>query len=162
KDQFAQGKVPYTITGPWNLDTFQKGAVGTNYAIESVPSAGGKSATPFVGVQGFYVSAKTQQQLAATKFIVDYMGSQDIQTKFYQTAKRAPANQKAYDAAKSDKDVAAFGAIGANGVAMPNVPAMEFVWTYWGNTELAIMKGSEADPASAWTKMCEAIKKDMG
>ena len=74
-----------------------------------------------------------------------------MQTALYEIGGRPPALTAAYDsAAASDADVAAFGAIGQNGVPMPAIPAMGSVWADWGLAELTLIKG-EGDPAEVWT-----------
>lgn len=156
KDQFAKGQAPFFISGPWNLDLIKTAKLA--YAIDPIPSAGGKPATPFVGVQGFCLSAKSTNAIATTKFLVEYLGSEKVQTELLKAGNRAPANQAAFDAAKSDKDVAAFGAVGAAGVPMPNVPAMGAVWADWGAAEAAIMTGKSKNPAADWAKMAQTIQ----
>jgi len=149
KEFFLAGKSPYYITGPWNLPDIK--ASGMNYAIDELPSAGGEAAQPFIGVNGFFLSSKSKNALAATKFIVNYLSSEAVQTALYEIGGRPPALTAAYDsAAASDADVAAFGAIGQNGVPMPAIPAMGSVWADWGLAELTLIKG-EGDPAEVWS-----------
>ncbi|MDO5286320.1 MAG: maltose ABC transporter substrate-binding protein [Actinomycetia bacterium] len=156
KEQFIAGTSPYLVTGPWNLADIKK--AGIQYAIDPIPAAGPQPATPFVGVQGFFLSAKSQNAVAANTFLLNYIGSEKVQTALYQAGNRAPALTSAFNAAQSDKDVAAFGAIGATGVPMPNVPAMDQVWTDWGTTEAQLIGGKAADPAAAWTQMVASIQ----
>lgn len=155
KDQFSKGQAAFMVTGPWNLELFKK--AGVKYAIDPLPKAGDKDATPFVGVQGVVMSAKTTNTVATQKLLAEYLGTEQVQTALFKVGHRAPANKAAFEAAKSDADVAAFGAVGAKGVPMPSLPAMSQVWQDWGQTELAIISGKAADPAAAWDKMCTAI-----
>jgi len=149
KEFFLAGKSPYYITGPWNLPDIK--ASGMNYAIDELPSAGGEAAQPFIGVNGFFLSSKSTNALAATKFIVNYLSTEEVQTALYEIGGRPPALTAAYEAAAAnDADVAAFGAIGQNGVPMPAIPAMGSVWADWGLAELTLIKG-EGDPAEVWT-----------
>lgn len=149
KEFFLAGKSPYYITGPWNLPDIK--ASGMNYAIDELPSAGGEAAQPFIGVNGFFLSSKSTNALAATQFIVNYLSSEAVQTALYEIGGRPPALTAAYEAAAAnDADVAAFGAIGQNGVPMPAIPAMGSVWADWGNAELTLIKG-EGDPAEVWS-----------
>lgn len=148
KEFFLAGKSPYYITGPWNLPDIK--ASGMNYAIDELPSAGGEAAQPFIGVNGFFLSSKSTNALAATKFIVNYLSTEEVQTALYEIGGRPPALTAAYEAAAAnDADVAAFGAIGQNGVPMPAIPAMGSVWADWGLAELTLIKG-EGDPAEVW------------
>lgn len=155
KEQFAKGASPYLITGPWTLDLIKKSNI--KYAIDPIPSAGGQPATPFVGVQGFFVSAKSTNTVAANKFLIEYIGSKDVQLELYKVGNRPPANKEALSSVSSDADVTAFGKAGESGVPMPNVPQMDLVWTDWGTAQVTIIKGT-ADPAGVWQKMVEAIQ----
>lgn len=156
KEFFLAGKSPYYITGPWNLPDIK--ASGMNYAIDELPSAGGEAAQPFIGVNGFFLSSKSTNALAATQFIVQYLSSEAVQTALYEIGGRPPALTAAYEsAAANDEDVAAFGAIGQNGVPMPAIPAMGSVWADWGNAELTLIKG-EGDPTEVWNTAVTNIK----
>jgi arabinogalactan oligomer/maltooligosaccharide transport system substrate-binding protein len=154
-ETFVDKKSPYIITGPWNLERIKE--AGINYSIEEVPSAGGQPSTPFVGVQGFFVSAKSDNALLANEFVVNYLGTEAVQTSIFEAGKRAPALKSAFDAAQSDPDVAAFGAVGAAGVPQPSIPAMGQVWGDWGATEAALISGKAGDPTTAWQAMAASI-----
>lgn len=156
KDQFVKKQSAFFITGPWNMDVIKK--AGFKYSIDPIPAAGDKQATPFVGVQGFVMSSKSKNTVATQKFLVEYLGSQSVQESLFKAGNRAPANKAAFESAKSDADVAAFGAVGAKGVPMPNVPAMGAVWTDWGQTQANIIGQKAGDPKAAWDKMVAAIQ----
>ena len=83
-----------------------------------------------------------------------------MQTALYKVGNRAPALTASFTAAQSDADVAAFGKVGASGVPMPNVPAMDNVWSDWGKAEAAIIKG-DANPAGTWQAAVDAIQKKI-
>ena len=148
KEFFLAGQSPYWITGPWNIPDIK--ASGMNYAIDPLPSAGGEAAQPFIGVNGFFLSSKSTNALAATQFIVNYLSTEPVQTALYEIGGRPPALTAAYEAAAaSDPDIAALGAIGQGGVPMPAIPEMGSVWADWGSAELALIKG-EGDPTEVW------------
>lgn len=155
REEFLAGKSPFFLTGPWNLPAIKE--AGINYSIDPIPSAGGETATPFVGVQGFFVSSRSENTIAATEFLVNYIGSEEVQTTLYEVGGRAPALLSAFEAAQADADVAAFGAVGAEGVPMPNVPAMDVVWSDWGSSQVAIING-QGDPVELWQAMVESIQ----
>jgi arabinogalactan oligomer/maltooligosaccharide transport system substrate-binding protein len=156
KEFFLAGKSPYYLTGPWNVPDIKD--AGINYAIDELPSAGGQPAQPFIGVNGFFLSSKSKNELAATQFIVNYLSTDEAQTALYEVGGRPPAGIAAYEkAAADDADVAAFGAIGQKGVPMPSIPEMGAVWADWGNAELNLIKG-EGDPATVWNTAVENIK----
>lgn len=158
KEQFASGASPYTITGPWNLSTFQD--AGVNYAISEIPSAGGQPATPFVGVQGFMVSQYANNPIVAAQFLTHYIAGEEAQTAIFESGQRAPALSSAFAAAQSNEDVAAYGEVGAAGVPMPNIPEMDALWADWGTTEAQIIGGA-ADPGALWTAMAEKIQSTL-
>ena len=78
KEKFNAGASPFFLSGPWNVPDAQ--AAGIDLAIDPIPSAGGQPAQPFVGVQGFMVNAKTKNAIAANEFLVNYIGSEKVQT----------------------------------------------------------------------------------
>lgn len=156
KEFFLAGKSPYYLTGPWNLPDIKK--AGIKYAIDELPSAGGEKAQPFIGVNGFFLSSKSKNELAATQFIVNYLSTEAVQTALYEIGGRPPASTEAYEkAAAADADVAALGAIGQNGVPMPSIPEMGAVWADWGNAELTLIKG-KGEPEKVWNTAVENIK----
>src|SRR5690606_20322918 len=59
--EFADGNAPYTVAGPWAIGEYT--GAGIDVAVDPIPSAGGETAAPFVGVQGFYVSAQSANAL---------------------------------------------------------------------------------------------------
>lgn len=157
-EEFRAGKSAFLLTGPWNVPAIKES--GINYSIDAIPSAGGSPATPFVGVQGFYVSSQSENRLAANEFLVNYIGTEAVQTALYEVGGRAPALTAAFEAAQSNPDVAAFGAVGAAGVPMPNVPAMDMVWSDWGTAEVAIINGA-GDPVELWRTMVASIENSI-
>lgn len=154
KEAFIAGKAPYMITGPWNVGDFV--SAGIDVAIEKVPSAGGQPSQPFVGVQGFFISSKSENALLANEFVVNYLGTKDVQLAMYEAGGRAPALQSALDEIGSDPIVAGFAAVGIDGVPMPSIPAMDTVWSDWGATEVALVN-QQGDPATLWDQMTSAI-----
>ncbi|WP_413318478.1 extracellular solute-binding protein [Agrococcus sp. 1P02AA] len=159
KEQFASGASPFTITGPWSLEQFDD--AGIEYAIDPIPAAGDLPATPFVGVQGFFLSAYSQNPIVATQFLTDYIASEEAQTAIYEAGDRAPALTAAFDAAQSNETVAAFGEVGAEGVPMPNIPEMDAVWADWGAIQAQIISGQAADPAAAWADLAASIQSTI-
>ncbi|WP_041710236.1 sugar ABC transporter substrate-binding protein [Cutibacterium avidum] len=155
KDLFGKGQAAFILTGPWSLGGFKK--AGIKYDISEVPSAGDQPATPFVGVQGFWMSAKTKNAVATQKFLVEYVGNPDVQAELFKVGNRPPANKQAFEKANADKDVAAFGTVGQKAVPMPNVPAMGSVWADWGVAEAQIISGKASDSKATWDKAVKSI-----
>lgn len=156
RENFVAGKSPFLLTGPWNVPAATE--AGINVAVDPIPSAGGELAQPFVGVQGFFLSAKSDNVVAATTFMTDYIGSQDVQMALYEVGGRAPALTAAFESVvASDPIVAGFGEVGATAVPMPSIPQMGAVWEFWGVTETAIING-QGTPAELWQKMAADIQ----
>ena len=152
-EAFANGESPYILGGPWMLGSFE----GLDLAIDPVPSAGGEPAQPFTGVQGFYLNARSDNQLLANDFLVNYMATVDAQVALFEAGDRTPALVAAADQVSSDPIAAGFRAVGADAVPMPSIPEMGSVWSFWGVTEAGIISGS-LEPEAAWNKMVEDIQ----
>lgn len=160
REFFIAGKSPYYLTGPWNVPAIAE--AGINYAIDPLPSAGGEEARPFVGVNGFFLSSKSTNALAATNFIVNYLSTEDAQLSLFEVGGRPPALVSAYEVASAeDPDVQAFGAIGQTGAPMPAIPEMGAVWSDWGNAELQLIKG-EGEPQEVWETAATNIQTKIG
>ncbi len=156
KEQFIRGQAPYFLTGPWNLAAFKDAEI--DYAIDSIPKPGDQDATPFVDVQGFVVATDSENPAATQKFLVDYLGSTEVQSEMFATLGRIPANLEALDEAKSDPDIAAFSEVGAHGVPVPNVPVMQQVWPEWGAAQVEILSGAD-DSVAIWQSACNSIQE---
>jgi len=152
-EAFANGESPYILGGPWMLGSFGD----IDVAIDPVPSAGGQDARPFTGVQGFYLNARSENQLLATDFLVNYMATVEAQVALYEAGDRTPALIEAADQVSSNPIAAGFRAVGADAVPMPSIPEMGSVWSFWGVTEAGIISGA-LEPEAAWNKMVEDIQ----
>jgi arabinogalactan oligomer/maltooligosaccharide transport system substrate-binding protein len=150
---FAAAETPYIVGGPWMLDQFK----ALNLAIDPLPRAGSKDAQPFVGVQGFYLSAQSKNAIVANDFLVNYLSSESVQYALYESGGRPPALISAADKASADPLIAGFNAAGQNAVPMPSIAEMGSVWAFWGTTEVGIIEGS-LDPTPAWDKMVADIQ----
>jgi len=156
KENFNAGKAPFFLTGPWNAPAAVD--AGLNIAVDPIPSAGGEDAQPFAGVQGFFLSAQSENRLAANEFLLNYIGSEDVQTALYEVGGRAPALTSAFEAAVAEDPITAgFGEVGANAVPMPSIPEMGAVWEFWGVTQVAIING-QGDPVELWNKMAADVQ----
>lgn len=153
-EQFSDGNSPFIIGGPWMLESFGD----LNLAIDNVPSAGGEDAQPFTGVQGFYVNKNSENQILANTFLTGYIATKDVQVEIFEAGDRTPALTAAADEAVAGDPIAAgFREVGENAVPMPSIPEMASVWTFWGNTEAAIISG-KLDPVDGWEKMISDIQ----
>jgi len=152
---FASGKAPYTIQGPWAISAFD----GIDVAVNPIPSAGGETAAPFVGVQGFYLSSKSKNALLAQEFLVNYLGTEDAQRALYEADPRIPAWTTLAEEVSSDPITAGFVASAKNGVPMPSIPEMGSVWDLWNAAQAQIING--ADPVSTWNTMVADLETTL-
>lgn len=155
-EAFANGESPYLLGGPWMLSEF----AGMDLAIDPVPSAGGQPARPFTGVQGFYVSAQSENQLLANDFLVNYLATEEAQVALYEAGGRTPALTAAADRISEDPIAAGFRTVGQDALPMPSIPEMGAVWNFWGVTEANIISGS-LDPVQGWEKMVADIQAEI-
>ncbi|MCI2957318.1 maltose ABC transporter substrate-binding protein [Agromyces atrinae] len=153
KQQFLDGTAAFWLTGPWNVGAALD--AGINVAIDTVPSPTDQPASPFAGVKGFYVSSESKNKVAANDFLVNYLGTEDVQLSLFEAGNVLPALTSAAETASADPIIAGFAAVGAEAVPMPAIPAMGAVWQYWGIAEAEIING--ADPATTWQKLAADV-----
>ncbi len=159
KQAFLDGKAPYIVTGPWNTAAFEE--AGMDISVLPVPSAGGQPAQPFVGVQGVFISAKSENPVLANELVVNYLTSEEAQDALYEAGGRLPALTASADKV-DDPVLQGFNEAGATGAPMPAIPAMSSVWSFWGATEAQLVGGQAADPAGAWDAMVANIQDAIG
>lgn len=152
---FNSGEAAYTVQGPWVIPSYGD----VNIKVNPIPSAGGQPAGPFVGVQGFYLSAQSQNPLLANDFLINYLGSEDGQRALYEADPRLPALTAVAEEVAEDEIVAGFLAASQDGVPMPNIPEMGEVWDFWNAAEAQIING--ADPDETWTTMITNLESAL-
>ncbi|WP_349427997.1 extracellular solute-binding protein [Microbacterium sp. LWS13-1.2] len=150
---FNTGKAPYTIQGPWAISAYPD---VENIAVNPIPTAGGETAAPFVGVQGFYLSSQSKNALLAQEFLVNYLGTEEAQRALYEADPRIPAWSTLATEVSSDPIIAGFLASAQNGVPMPSIPEMGSVWDLWNAAQSQIIDG--ADPVSTWNTMVADVQ----
>lgn len=153
KQQFLDGTAAFWLTGPWNVGVATD--AGIDIAIDPIPSPTGETASPFAGVKGFFVSAESENKVAANDFLVNYIGTEDVQLELFEAGNILPALTAAADTAASDPIIAGFQAVGADAVPMPAIPAMGAVWEFWGVAEAAVINGE--DPKATWQKLVDDV-----
>lgn len=154
KQAFLDGTAAFWLTGPWNVGAAIDG--GINVAIDTVPSPTADPASPFAGVKGFFVSAESKNKVAANDFLVNYLGTEDVQLELFKAGNVLPALEAAAETASEDPIIEGFAAVGAEAVPMPAIPAMGSVWQYWGIAEADIING--ADPVATWQKLTADVQ----
>ncbi|MGI9255815.1 MAG: sugar ABC transporter substrate-binding protein [Salinispira sp.] len=131
---FETGDASMIITGPWALDRIRQS--GIDYGIAPIPGGG----RPFLGVQGFMVSAFSENIPMATAFLTEFVAATEPMRVLYEEGGRPPAYLPALEQV-SDPDMLAFGAAGIEGLPMPAIPEMSAVWASWGDAVTLVMQG---------------------
>ena len=149
---FNSGKCAFTLEGPWALGSY----TDVNYVVNPIPTAGGEAATPFVGVQAFYVSSQSANALLANEFLTNYIATTDAMSALYEADPRLPVFEGVDTSTAANPDaIAAFQEVAATGSPMPKIDAMGSVWEGWNAGEDKIIKGE--DPTTQWNAMIETI-----
>jgi maltose-binding protein MalE len=156
-ESFSTGKAPFAITGPWAVGGFTD--AGINYVVEPIPPVAGGTPEVFVGVQGFMQSAFSENADLATTFMVDYLGTEEVQLALFEAGGRPPAMLSAYDQVSSDPLIQGFGLAGQQGTPLPAIPEMSAVWESWTDAYSLIFTGS--DPVQAFTDAAAQIRDDI-
>jgi maltose/maltodextrin transport system substrate-binding protein/arabinogalactan oligomer/maltooligosaccharide transport system substrate-binding protein len=152
--QFEQGAAAMFITGPWAIDRLR--ASGVPYAISPIPAGDAGDGQPFLGVQGFMISAFSENQALAQAFLTEFIATQDVMEEL-QTAGGRPSAFIAATETIEDPDQLAFSEIGENGLPMPAIPQMSAVWGSWGDA-ITLMFNQEQPSADAFTNAAEQIR----
>jgi arabinogalactan oligomer/maltooligosaccharide transport system substrate-binding protein len=152
---FTAKKCAFLVSGPWAVTDVRKANIA--YDISPVPGfAGGKPASPFLGVQSFYVAAKGKNKALAQEFVTNYVTTEDLAVALYRAEPRPPALTAAFDQVKgSDPDLAKWLDAGKDAQPLPAVPEMAGVWDPFGKAESAVIGG--ADPKTAMTAAAKTI-----
>jgi maltose-binding protein MalE len=142
---FTTSKTPFWITGPWADSDIQK--AGITFKVVQVPAIV-KPSVPFLGINGMMVTKYATAHnvdAAAKDLVMNFFSTPSAQSQLAAAGGRAPAN---INAKASDPILAQYGKAGKGGVAMPNIPQMNSVWTDLGAAWVRSTKGSGAMPAA--------------
>ena len=166
KNLFLEGKEPFWITGPWELGgLYEQTAI--NWSVAKLPTIGGNAPAPFVGAQGFFLSAFSENKVVAQSFLLDFMATEDAMRALYDADPRNPAFKPVFDqlastptdprTGRSNEVAQTFALSAADGVPMPNIPQMGSVWGPLGDNILAVRNG-DATAADAMKAAAEAVR----
>jgi len=148
KNAWLKQKAAFWITGPWEVDGLK--ASGNPFRIIQLPKIKYRS-VPFLGVQGTMVT-KFAQTHGVVSLAKDLVGSEMMKASFQLDLEAAnlrfPANKVAGKRV-NDPVLRQFGAAGAGGVPMPNIPQMGSVWAELGSAWVKATQGAGATPARA-------------
>jgi len=169
---FILGKVKYLVTGPWNLTAIEKGTTGctkglkygSDFVIEAFPNGPKGKSTPFLGVRGFFETKQVDadaNSVAVTK-LLNFVAGAQAGAYYLTNFNKQPANLVANQQTAKHTDLAGFAKAGAGAMAMPNIPAMDKVWSDWGAVEGNILSGKSANATADWATMVTKIAGTIG
>jgi arabinogalactan oligomer/maltooligosaccharide transport system substrate-binding protein len=141
------------IAGPWDLPRLRKSKI--NYEFSTIPSET-QDGTPFLGAQGFMVSAFSNEPLLAQVFLNEYVATDEAMKMFYDADPRPPAYLP-FAKTLTDPDIVALGEAGTNALPMPTIPQMGAVWSAWANALTLIAQGSDT-PENAFKNAAQQIR----
>jgi arabinogalactan oligomer / maltooligosaccharide transport system substrate-binding protein len=150
---FNQGRSAMMFGGPWMLQDIR--AAGVNYGVAPIPTME-QEPQPFVGVQGFMVSAFGQNQLLARSFLNEYIATDDAMQAIYEAGLRSPAWMPSREDI-DDEDIIAFGESASMGQPMPAIPEMSAVWEAV-NDAITLIFQQQQDPEAAFNDAAQAIR----
>lgn len=125
---FASGKVPMFISGPWEMSAVEKvGGAGfkDKYNVAPIP-AGSAGSSSFVGGSNFVVFKNTKNRDTAWKF-VQWLADPKVQAKWYSISTDLPSVKSAWQdpSLAADKKLAVFGKQLETAKAPPSFPTWE-------------------------------------
>jgi arabinogalactan oligomer / maltooligosaccharide transport system substrate-binding protein len=150
---FEAGDAAMMITGPWALPRIRES--GIPYAVATLPGEV-QEAQPFLGVQGFMISAFSDDLLLAQTFLQEFVATEETMQAIYEADPRPSAFLPVRDAIE-DEDIAAFAEAGVNGLPMPAIPEMSAVWSAWGDAMQLVSQQTE-DPETAFSNAAQQIR----
>ncbi len=147
---FASGKVPMFISGPWMMSAVEKaGGEGfkDKYGVFQIPAD--KQSSSFVGGSNLVVFKNTKNRDTSWKF-VQWLGDAKTQAKWYGISTDLPSVKSAWQdpALASDDKLAVFGKQLETAQAPPSFPTWEQVVSSF-DTEMEKVTKTGADPAAA-------------
>ena len=153
---FHDGDLAMWITGPWALNGMRES--GIPYAVAAIPTMT-EAPRPFVGSQGFMINSFSVNALLAQAFLSEFVATDEGMQLLYDAVPFIPA-WTPLASTIDDADLAAFSGAIANGDPLPAIPAMNAVWSAWGNA-ISLVYQQTADPADAITEAATAIREQI-
>lgn len=155
---FTSGDAAMMLTGPWAAADIKE--AGINYGFTKLPTMDGNEARPFVGVQGFMISAFSENKILAQTFLNEYVAKEDVMYSFYESDNRPPTYIPAGEKASEDPDTQGVLESAETGVPMPAITEMAAVWSAWEDA-LSLSLNQDQSPEDALDNAVEQIKNTI-
>jgi len=149
---FTSGATAMHVTGPWNLNNFEKS--GVDFGVAPLPSLPGEStpAASFSGTRGMYVCSTSKHPDVAADF-AKFLLTPEMQKLRFEYTTSMPS----VDVEVNSKYISGFLKQLDYAFPMPSIPEMSNFWNYMGGSLYAIWNG--ADVESELKSANEKIKK---
>ena len=157
KTLFLEGQQPFWVTGPWELGTLNS-QDGVNWGVAKLPTIGGQAPSPFVGSQGMFLSAFSENKVLARTFLLEFVTTPETMRALYDADPRNPAYRAVFDQLADNPVAQTFALSAADGVPMPNIPEMGAVWGPLGNALLLVRNG-ESEAAEAMEAAAQGVRE---
>lgn len=156
KGQFTAGSKAFYISGPWSIADCEK--AGIDLGVAPIPTIGGGTAKPFLGVQSAFVNAKSEKQDLAWK-LTKYL-AEKTPDMLLEKGNRLPVLKSAQESAafKANKYMSAFAEQAKVAVPMPNIVEVQNMWDPGANNIKAMLAGSQTAEETG-TKVVDQIKE---
>ncbi|MDD3067416.1 MAG: extracellular solute-binding protein [Acholeplasmataceae bacterium] len=134
---FEEGKIPYIIAGPWNMEAYD--AAGVNYAVAQMPTINGEATQTFAGAIIAAVYKYSENKEDAIKF-VEFLNSDIAMELQYQFKKKLPALKSDLlaniEGVSDNAKLLAMSQQLETSVPMPVIPQVTY---YWGPGETMVI-----------------------
>ena len=155
---FTEGKAAAVISGPWNVEPYQK--AGIDYGVAELPLLpNGKHMGSFIGVKSYNVTSYTKNAELAEKFVTFIANEANSKVRYEQT-KEVPAITKLAEdpAIKSSEVSVAIAEQSKHAELTPGITAMNSVWDP-ANAALQTIATDKATPQDAMKQAEQQIQE---
>jgi maltose/maltodextrin transport system substrate-binding protein len=138
----AQGRVAMMINGPWAWVNLKR--VGMDFGVAPIPTVGGHSASPFIGIKGLMINRATKQRELAVEFIERWLlAPEGLRAINSAEPIGAPASRAYFNELSSDARIAGIMASARAGVPTPAVPEMGRFWAAMKTSLTTLSEGRQ-------------------
>ncbi|VEU81129.1 sugar ABC transporter substrate-binding protein [Haploplasma axanthum] len=126
---FEEGKIPYVIGGPWNMEGFKNKKI--DFGVAQLPTINGKETKPFAGAVMAAVYKYSKNKEDAIKF-VEFLSSDIAMQLQFEYKSKLPALKNELlaniDGVLEDQAMMAMSKQLENAVPMPTIPQVTYYW----------------------------------
>ena len=150
--RFIRGDVPFTITGPWDLNDMKRSRL--NVGVTKLPTINGKQPRCFSGAIAACVSSFSSNKAAAFAFIEFLTGNEGI-TLMYRTTGKLPALKdiSEIEGLRDDPYLKGIQEQAPFADPMPTIPEMAHAWEIQKNLFVSVWNNTQSVETAQRTAM---------